>query len=336
MLFSFFAIQLCINVPGMIVINSNQDDISTMMVAKWLRHFKKPFLILFEDTEITEVCYDLSGKAYFRLKDDRQFNFDEISSYWYRRGQYRFRRKQKKIDGSLPFLNKQTNRFLRDESLSFSRFVDYQLSCKRSINNLNSTAKVNKLILAVVARQVGFKIPETLVTSSKEELVAFVEMHKNVITKPIETILSYTMDNHWMPMYTEELTPAIINKLPPVFASSLFQKKIEKKYELRVFCLEREKYAMAIFSQRDRQTSVDFRNYNTDKPNRNVPFRLPSKYSDMIDEFMKISNFNSGSFDILVDNDNNYYFLEINPVGQFGMVSLPCNYYLEKKIAKFL
>ena len=29
-------------------------------------------------------------------------------------------------------------------------------------------------------------------------------------------------------------------------------------------------------------------------------------------------------------------FLEVNPVGQFGMVSLPCNYQLEKRIAQYL
>jgi hypothetical protein len=30
------------------------------------------------------------------------------------------------------------------------------------------------------------------------------------------------------------------------------------------------------------------------------------------------------------------YFLEVNPAGQFGMVSTPCNYYLEEKIAEVL
>lgn len=33
---------------------------------------------------------------------------------------------------------------------------------------------------------------------------------------------------------------------------------------------------------------------------------------------------------------NNFYFLEINPVGQFGMVSGPCNYKIEKLIAKYI
>jgi len=45
---------------------------------------------------------------------------------------------------------------------------------------------------------------------------------------------------------------------------------------------------------------------------------------------------NSGSIDILVTPNNEYVFLEVNPVGQFGMVSQPCNYYLEKRIAERL
>ena len=47
-------------------------------------------------------------------------------------------------------------------------------------------------------------------------------------------------------------------------------------------------------------------------------------------------NLNCGSLDLVLDNNGIYYYLEVNPVGQFGMVSFPCNYYLEKKIAEFL
>ena len=35
----------------------------------------------------------------------------------------------------------------------------------------------------------------------------------------------------------------------------------------------------------------------------------------------------------LKSNDD-FIFLEVNPVGQFGMTSSPCNYSLEKKIAQ--
>jgi hypothetical protein len=45
---------------------------------------------------------------------------------------------------------------------------------------------------------------------------------------------------------------------------------------------------------------------------------------------------NCGSLDLIYSIDNEFVFLEVNPVGQFGMVSKPCNYNLEKILAKEL
>ena len=44
----------------------------------------------------------------------------------------------------------------------------------------------------------------------------------------------------------------------------------------------------------------------------------------------------TGSLDLLVTPDGREVFLEVNPVGQLGMVSHPCNYQLERKIAQLL
>ena len=45
---------------------------------------------------------------------------------------------------------------------------------------------------------------------------------------------------------------------------------------------------------------------------------------------------NTGSFDFILTSEGEYVFLEVNPIGQFGMVSYPCNYYLEEKIVDLL
>ena len=117
---------------------------------------------------------------------------------------------------------------------------------------------------------------------------------------------------------------------------SLFQELVEKEYELRVFYINRTFYSMAIFSQLDKQTSIDFRNYNRQKPNRTVPYQLPlhieKKLLQLIDHF----EFTTGSIDIIKSISGEYIFLENNPVGQFGMTSSPCNYRLEKIVAKHL
>lgn len=44
---------------------------------------------------------------------------------------------------------------------------------------------------------------------------------------------------------------------------------------------------------------------------------------------------NSGVIDMIVTSLNEYIFLEVNPVGHFGLISYHCNYGIEKKIAKF-
>ncbi|MDP3927797.1 MAG: hypothetical protein Q8R57_02120 [Bacteroidota bacterium] len=111
---------------------------------------------------------------------------------------------------------------------------------------------------------------------------------------------------------------------------------INKRFEIRVFFLHDLIFASAIFSQNDEKTIVDFRNYNIDKPNRIVPIKLPIDTTLMIKSIMASINMNSGSIDIIYDEKKNYVFLEINPVGQFQQVSYPCNYFLEREIAKIL
>ena len=82
--------------------------------------------------------------------------------------------------------------------------------------------------------------------------------------------------------------------------------------------------------------TTDFRNYNIDKPNRYVPFLLPKDIEEKLLNLLEDLDLNTGSVDLIYDNDDNYVFLEINPVGQFGMVSINCNYHIEKMISEDL
>ncbi len=93
---------------------------------------------------------------------------------------------------------------------------------------------------------------------------------------------------------------------------------------------------MAIFSQQNEQTALDFRHYDKERPNRNVPFKLPADLEEKLLELAKLFKMNSCSFDLIYGIDKEYHFLEVNPVGQFGMTSFPCNYNVEKQIAEFL
>jgi ATP-GRASP peptide maturase of grasp-with-spasm system len=196
------------------------------------------------------------------------------------------------------------------------------------------TADNNKLIHTIMAKEAGLDVPGSLICSSQKELTAFFNQYpKGIISKPISDSFTLHEQDRAYLLFTNVVTQKDIIELPETFAPTLFQQKIEKTCELRVFYLKGQVYAMAIFSQNDDKTKVDFRRYNKEKQNYRVPFNLPLNIKQKLKKFMRFANLDCGSIDIVYSQDGRYYFLEVNPVGQFAMVSIPCNYHLGQKIA---
>lgn len=136
--------------------------------------------------------------------------------------------------------------------------------------------------------------------------------------------------------YTLRCDTAIVAALPTTFFPTLFQTEIPKAYELRIFYLAGRCYAMAMFSQASRRTAIDFRRYSASEPTRSVPYRLTASQEANVRTLMDLLELDTGSLDMIVTPDDRYVFLEVNPVGQFGMTSAPCNYNLERLVAEHL
>jgi ATP-GRASP peptide maturase of grasp-with-spasm system len=199
------------------------------------------------------------------------------------------------------------------------------------VGNLNKLTVINK------AKKLKIHTPNTLVSNSKNDLLDFFILNnKSIITKTIGEVEAFDFEDRSYALFTEVITDEKIEKLPNVFFPSLFQQMIEKSYEIRSFYIDGDFYSMAIFSGSDQKTKVDFRKYNQTKPNRTVPYQLPSNLELKLHKLMLELGLNTGSIDLIKSIDNKYYFLEVNPVGQFGMVSKPCNYFLEKIVANKL
>jgi len=228
--------------------------------------------------------------------------------------------------------------YLRSEISNISPSLFSLFNQKKWIPDYKlSRGQLNKMETLLVARRLDIKVPRSIITTSKYEVLEFYKSIGDLITKSINDadLLSYKGEE--IDLYTKVITSNEIEKFPDFFFPTLFQEKIEKEFELRVFFIENNYFAMAIFSQNDETTSVDFRNYNRARPNRYVPFNLPNDLLSKMKKLMKIIGLNTGSIDLVVSKDvEDYYFLEVNPVGQIGMVSNNCNYNIEQTIAKTL
>lgn len=299
----------------MILILSNSYDQSTGNVIKWLKKYKANFLRI----------NDYYGCSLIEKTHEGEKN--EIKTVWFRRSP----------NVSIPPVDfKQINSYLQEslekETKALIGAFFYKI---KDIPWLNHPAKcnVNKLVVNQIARQVGLKIPDSIITTQKQHLLTFVKQHSKIITKPMYDIVPIDYEEGRYVPYTEILDEKNINGLPAVFKIGLFQEYIEKIFEIRVFVLYEKLYSMAILSQGNKSTASDFRNIDWNNPNRDVPYKLPNEIEEKILKLVKILSLESCSIDIIRSKKGEFIFLEVNPVGQFGMTSFPCNYYIEKEIA---
>ncbi|WP_460220034.1 grasp-with-spasm system ATP-grasp peptide maturase [Psychroserpens sp. MEBiC05023] len=303
----------------MVLILSEKNDFSTTEIIDWLLYYDIPFLKI---TNTDKVKIEWVKDDIILLKDGVKYPVSEFKSYWYRRGQINDFMNAKSND---PFID-----LINIEHIKLKEFLYYKLSKIKKINSIERS-DVNKLIVSSVAREVGLLAADDYIVNSKKELLKIIDNKNKFSTKSISGHAIHVFDNLCSYYYTVLVDKEKIeNNYDDTFFPSLVQSYIEKKYELRVFYLNNKMYSMAIFSQNDSQTSIDFRNYNRVKPNRTVPFKLPFEIEKKLNLLMKKLNINCGSIDIIVTPKDEYYFLELNPIGQFGMVSKPCNYNLEK------
>lgn len=309
----------------MVLILSNSFDLSTSKVIEYLELFGKKYIRINENDDLSIEFLGQDFKIY--LNSNKYFYFSELDSFWYRRGVLNF-----------DFLKNtdinELDDFCMIEHVKIIEYIYYKFSKLKSLNDYYKS-DVNKLIISDMAKKIGLSTPTDFIFQNEFYVKNLKKTHKSeFISKSISGIGIIKVDNFSIFNYTKIIENTELKSAN--FFPSLFQNYIEKKYELRVFYLEGEFYSMAIFSQNDDQTKIDFRDYNLNQQNRRVPFKLPKEIEIKLDLLMRKININSGSIDIIVTNENEYVFLEVNPVGQFGMVSNPCNYNIYKKIANFL
>jgi len=319
----------------MVLILSKDNELTTDEVIDWIHHYKQDFYRLNGEDIESFYSFSLSNNSNKSYKLNSLFEkFNKAEVIW-------FRRWHDFLDMNYfdSIKSKDAVRFnlhFRNEIFKLSGFFFKKFKTKKWIDFVWDV-NVNKLVVLEIAIKLKLNVPDTIITSKKEEVLRFLSKNLLLITKPISEPLYLNYENYNFLTTTKSIDEDNIHLLPEVFFPSLFQKNITKKYEIRTFVLGDKLYSMAIFSQNDPKTKDDFRNYNTQKMNRYIPYSLPLDLEKKILKLMKQLNLKTGSIDLIKSlEDNLYYFLEVNPCGQFGMVSHPCNYFLEKEMAEFL
>lgn len=250
-------------------------------------------------------------------------NIHQFKSVWYRRTK-------------LPFIkaeNEAERLYLLGEVDIFMQNIFGVIDAKWLSNPISVNAAENKLLQLSNALKVGFNTPKTLISTDKKELLLFAKSNKKTVAKPIgRGRINYT-DKSSKLIFTNILPDSIIDNLDEFcIAPAIFQEYIEKDYELRVTVVGNLIFAARVNSQTDETSMVDWRRKKLKFEKYDLPVDISNKCLKLLG-LLKIS---FGAFDLIKATDGLYYFLEVNPNGQWVWIEKETGMPISDAIINFL
>ncbi len=314
-----------------LVLTTEAGDFSHPKFVDWLEYYEADYEVL-----TGESIYD--GRATIKIKNDQLFINDRnytkdvnvvLNRRWLTASELPKISEEKILDNGL----KNT---LASELYELRNFLAYNLKGALWIPNLQNST-VNKITVLQKAKELGLKVPEYLITNCKREVVKFYNNHQLMITKAIGNFPRNYLGNNFLinPIYTKVISRELLDKLPETFFMSIFQEYVPKLKEYRVLYFDGVCSSVELLTQENDFSIIDSR-AKRDASNevRIQKASLPSPYEKQIDILMKSIGLNIGCIDIIESENNNLYFLEVNPVGQISGYSLRGNLDFEKKVVE--
>ena len=311
-----------------VLLFTNKEDVTTDFIVRELKRQEIDFY-RFNTEELSlsvEIILDFERERYLLIDklDRKEYDLLEFTDIYYRRPELPLYDDEGLTDGEKSFL--QTEIYYTLEGI-------YRLlSGKHWFNNVFAIRNAeNKIYQLLLAKEVGLTIPSTLISNHYDSVEQFLEKGKHII-KPVYNA-RIKDEKYPQIVYTSEITQAI-EKEEAEFNINYLQNKIEKRCDVRATFVEGNCFAVTIDSQELEDTCVDWR--KGEHILKHNPIELPREIRLKCIQLMKRLNLHYGAFDFVLDKQGNYYFLEINPNGQWAWIEHLTGLPISKEIVKCL
>ncbi len=185
-------------------------------------------------------------------------------------------------------------------------------------NILRANHKVEQLFRA---KAMGFKVPETIATSSFDRVLSFCKKSKSgIIAKPLYSgYLQRENPSEDTVIYTTALTEDDLRQYEMSLRScpTLFQERIDKHYDVRVTVVDNEIFAVRMEAMDEGHQRLDIRRDNFAGVHH-TPIECPDHIRSTINTFVRSYGIRFGALDFVIDHWDQWYFLELNPNGQWA------------------
>lgn len=298
----------------MILILANKWDLTVDMVVLELQRRDAQFTRLnTEDLPQWSAVARLPEGAIHLRYDGTLLMASDIKAVWNRRPGHVFDDLAPERRPSVP-----TQRFVTDQWFAWLESLQLRTGV-RWINHPTANGLMeNKIRQLKMAACLGFSIPETLITNDAAEVRSWLsKLGGPVICKAL-----------YSPLIEEEhedrfIFANLLESIPEDFTESLrvapaiFQRALLPKVDYRVTVVGSQVFAARVDME---ELVLDWR---TVKSGVNFTLcDLPSAVQDLCRRYVAVANLSFGAID-LVESGGEFYFLEINPNGEWGWLERP-------------
>lgn len=301
----------------MLFILTNSQDATVSFLTPFLERAGVRFQRLDTDALVPRVQFSYGlGNPALRL-DGCWYEAYDATHIWYRRPE---QLKDARFDGS-PESN-----FARLEWTEFIECFFAHVPADRWVNHpaLNSAAS-RKLEQLTTAARLGFRVPDTIVTQNPEDLQEFYRKHQGeIIVKPVSTgYVERPKEDADSLIYTNRVHDVHMERLDDLrLCPTLFQEFIKKRCDVRITVMDDDIHAVALIArERSGEQRCDVRRDNMSDVEYEA-VALPQEVRNRVRQLLRHYKLRFGAIDMAVSLDGAWYFLEINPNGQWAWLDM--------------
>ena len=298
----------------MILLITNQEDLTCDYIVLELNRQGLPFYRLNTETIAREVLFsdrlqENTGEIYFK---ETHLKLSEIQGIYYRRPKEPILPASISDAGIWDYAQSEWKALLENW---YATLPDVWLNHPFAIRSSEC-----KLLQLQKAKALGFTLPDTLVSNDPGKIYNFIKnCTGEVVAKPLKTALM-KRDGEAHVIFTSRLDK---KNLPESGSLSLvpviFQQEVPKSSDIRVTVVGNRVFTVSIDSQCNQETQVDWRRGENIELRHEV-HELPETLRNQCIALVHKLNLRFGAIDLVLDTKGDYYFLEINPNGQWAWI----------------
>lgn len=305
-----------------VLIISTEDDLHAEAVTRILESSDVPVYRIsnrhFPGSIGLAMNHGRECSSIITLPNKKKLRDNEIGSIWWRRPT------DYGVDNK--FNTYSDRQFARLNCLhAFEAFIT-ALPCRCMNDIWNQRKAQRKGFQLQVAKECGLRVPDTLITNQPQLASSFFAKNSRSVFKSLEKTSKAAAETC---LFTQD---DLLRLHTLCYAPAIFQEYIEPGCDLRITIVENDIYA-ARLSTENEYGKIDIR---LDMGAKIESFELPEDLRRSLLLLMRRLGLAFGAVDMKMDREGNFFFLEVNPAGQWIYIEIETGQPITRAVADWL